>query len=303
VSGYIKKMNYYFKYIALILFVWVGCNHQIKDSLHIQVRNLNVIQHKLELLTVDEIIKGVNETLTNFLPESINLNDTIYLDFIGYSDRGSYANRDSIIIDLSDLDTITYERVNNLIAHETHHILYMKWLLKTVRNTPKDNQQLVQSWWQYRIISEGIAQQINFSDYPKQIQNLYKNEDLLEDLLNFWIENQRSISESTNPKQKFSDIQNYMWSDWSRNKLKEYLPDSEKFSPHRPTVEYYLGYHFYKEIKDNIGNEELLKVIRNPKSLLRTYNSMENKHLSIPEDIIEIWESNYKGNTATNTLV
>ncbi|TLX71929.1 hypothetical protein E9993_19125 [Labilibacter sediminis] len=295
-------MKNYLKYITLILFVLVGCADHNKDLIQIQVTNLSVLQNKLESLTIDEIIGDVQQTLVNYLPEDVSLNDTIHLDFIDSSSRGSYANRDSIVIDLSDLDTITNERIKNLIAHEIHHILYMKWLVKSVRNSPKDNNQLVQSWWQYRIITEGIAQQINFSDYPEPIQDLYNNEELLKDLIKFWIANQRKISESDNPKQEYSGIQNYMWSEWSRNKLKEYLPKSESFSPHRPTVDYYLGYHFYNTIMDNQGAEVLFEVICNPKYLLRTYNSTENEYLNIPEDIVEIWESNYIENTATNTL-
>lgn len=293
-------MTNYFKYLAVLLFVLVGCSNQTNDLVQIQVTNLNVLQNKLKSVTFDEIIGDVQETLVNYLPGNVCLNDTIYLDFIDSSDRGSYANRDSIIIDLSDLDTITNERIKNLIAHEIHHILYMKWLVKSVRNSPKDNNQLVLSWWQYRIITEGIAQQINFIDYPIPIQDLYKNEELLKELINFWIKNQRSISESSNPEQEYQEIQNYMWSEWSRNKLKEYLPKSELFSPHRPTVDYYLGYHFYSTIKNNRGFEGLNEVIRNPKYLLRTYNEIEGENLNIPVDIIELWESNYRENTTTN---
>lgn len=289
-----------FKYLALLLFVLFACSNQNNDSIQIRVTNLKVLQNELESVNFDEIIGDVKKTLANYLPEDICLDDTIYLKFIDSSNRGSYANRDSITIDLSDLDTITNGRITNLVAHEIHHILYMKWLVKSVRNSPKDNNQLVLSWWQYRIITEGIAQQINFIDYPKPIQYLYKNEELLKELINFWIKNQRSILESSNPKREYQEIQNYMWNEWSENKLKEYLSESELFSPHRPTVDYYLGYHFYSTIKDNRGFEGLNKVIRNPKYLLKTYNEIESKNLNIPKDIVELWESNYRENTCTN---
>ncbi len=284
------------KYIAFILFVVFGCSNQSTDQLQIKVSNLAVVQNKFESITIDEITEDIQETIVNYLPNEISQNDTININFIESSDRGSYANNDSIIIDLSDLEVINYNQIKNIITHEVHHILYMNWLLKTVRNKPKNDNQLVLSWWQYRIIMEGIAQQINFIDYPEPIQKLYANKDLLKELLDFWVSNQREIVSSNTPKLEYSEIQNYMWSKWSREKLKEYLPGLDEFSQHRPTVNYYLGYHFYSTIKTYKGNDGFSEVIRNPKCLLRTYNSIEERCLTIPEDIIELWEINYREN-------
>ncbi len=293
-----KRLNIF---IVLIITV-LGCSEHNRNNLCVEITNLDIVKNQSVSITSHQLIKDVQASLKSYLPNTIKISDTIYVDFIKYSNRGSYANNDSIIIDISDLDTITDLRIKNIVAHEMHHILYMNWLLKTVRNRPQNDNQLVLSWWQYRIIHEGIAQQINFTDYPEPIRMLYQNEVLLTELLDFWISNQRNIVKSSNPKQVYSEIQNYMWNEWSIEKLKLYLSESEKFSPHRPTVEYYLGYHFYKIINDELGSDGLMKVINNPKYLLRIYNeTIDKKNLSLPQDIVELWKINYKENTATNT--
>lgn len=244
-----------------------------------------------------QLEQDIIQSLKRYLPSKIEIRDTFKIKLIQESNYGSHVIKDSIFIDVSDLDEIEYPNLLHILSHEIHHIKYAKWILTSSGLNTENTNCHTLFWWQFRIIQEGIAQQYTFNEYPQVIKDLYRNKSLLKELIVFWTENQLRILKSEEPQEEYHKIQDYMWSEWSCEKLKEYLsePKYTELMPNRPTVEYYLAYHFYNTILENNDYNKMKYVIENPRELLRVYNESldENSNLKISEKIMLLWENNF----------
>lgn len=291
--------------ILMFVLLVIRCSSHERISIDFTLEAINSDVTKEFAKDKRQIESNVTKALHTTLPRSISLDYHVIVRLINDKQERSFVNNDTITINIADLGATVQEHFTNVLAHELHHIIYQDWLEDNTWKEPNNDNYHAFYWWQFHIITEGIAQRINYENYPDQIKKLYNNDELLKDLTEFWILNQRRIMDSSEPKVEYQEIQNYMWSSYSFGKLAEYIPNYEsikEISQFRPTVDYYVGYHLYNTIFSTNGQMGLYEAIENPKYLLRNYNkaiTKTNPELKIDDDIVQIWEDNIKS-TAPN---
>jgi hypothetical protein len=149
---------------------------------------------------------------------------------------------------------------------------------------------------QISFIKEGIAQQFNYPNYPQPVQEMYHNEELINELFVEWVSLIRK-SKKAFPKLNYVLYSKNM-DENATERLKKYCPKKSYISalPYRPTVLYYLSYNIYNTILEEGGKEKLLYVIENPGELFAIYNKLHNETMlvpKIPDDIVELWTTNF----------
>ncbi len=245
----------------------------------------------------DEINKKVVNASLIFLPENIEAKK-IEILFCFDGNRGCFATEDKIIMDMLSFQDFDISKFSNILAHELHHILYNDYLSNYLSIDEKNQHQKALFSFQERIISEGIAQQINYKDYTNQVKALYNNEQLIKELYNEWITSMREISKSNNPVECYEKARSKMWN-ISEGKLKKYCTSKieSRTMSHRPTIDYYISYQLYNSILQKGGVKKLKYVIEYPDCLLKEYNNVYTETLlipKIPDDIVDLWKTNFK---------
>ena len=246
--------------------------------------------------------KIITEHILNFageyLPSDINDPRTIETVFCIDGNRGSFTIDEKIYMDLLDFDNFNPDRFTKILAHEYHHVIYEKWLDDYNPSRKSSKIKEVVFDFQKGIIMEGLAQQINSDDYSPQIMELYNNKDLIKELQDNWVRALKNIINSNNPFKTFEEEEGKMW-DNSIPLLKKYSTGKieEGTYSHRPSTIYYLGYHLYHSILKNGGKKNLDLAITHPDQVLEIYNKTRSKESIMPEfpqDILKLWEDNFK---------
>lgn len=263
-------------------------NSFIKNS----ISNINYIENNIK-----DIERQVNNYCVSLLP-NYNYNKDISLISCIDGNRGSFAYNNNVVLDFIDSDFKELDRLTRTIAHECHHIVYNSWLAdkyKIGMQKREFNEAMYSH--QRRIIMEGLAQQINFSDYPSQVKELYNNRQLIKLLFDDWSNMLFSLKDSEDPLNFYKNWHNNMWKK-SEKLLHEFVHGkiNKETIPRRPTVDYYISYHLYKCISDYGGRQRLRYVINNPEFLLEEYNrvSCSNSLIpKIPNDVVDLWKNNF----------
>lgn len=257
-------------------------------------------------LKVSKFLKNLNENaesiknraigLSNeYYPSNIVKIDTIKTIFCMDGYRSSFTSDNTIYMELIYSTDFNIERFTKILSHELHHINYSNWLLKKIKFT-SDRQEAIFKL-QRGLILEGIAQQINFTDYNQQAKKLYNNKELITELNKNFIDNLISISKSKTPLDTFQESNSNMWKN-SDALLEKYCKEDheEQTVSHRPTYKYYVGYQLYKVIEKNAKKGEFKFVLNHPESLLEIYNNLRNENNIIPkysDEIVGLWKNNF----------
>ena len=269
-------------------YLWIDYwenNHQLEASLFLKRVNENSDSIK------QEAIRFGND----YYPSNIVKIDTIQTIFCVDGYRSSFTSGNIIYMELIAKSDLDIGRFTKTLSHELHHINYGNWLLNNYEFHSDKKRGIYKL--QKGIILEGIAQQINFIDYNKQIKSLYYNAALLQELNNDFIEDILRISMAKTPTETYNKVTTAMWGK-SMALLKKYCKEEYEVTtvPRRPTYKYYISYQLYKVINKN-GNKEAFKyVLEHPESLLTMYNKLRNDTNIIPaysDEIVELWESNF----------
>jgi hypothetical protein len=242
-------------------------------------------------------IKNKAIRLSNeYYPSNIVKKDTIQTFFCIDGYRSSFTSENIIYMELISSNNFNIERFTKILSHELHHINYSNWLLNNYEFI-SDKQKGVYNL-QRGFILEGIAQQINFVDYNKQVKKLYYNKELLLVLNKNFIDDFLRISKSKTPIETSNESNSDMWRN-SSTLLEKYC--TEKFEEntisHRPTFKYYISYQLYKVIKENGENGDIKYAIEHPEFLLEIYNNLRNENNIIPkypDEIVQLWKTNFK---------
>lgn len=265
-------------------YLWVDYwenNHNLKVS-----KFLNDINNNSENIK-NKAIKLSNE----YYASNIVKRDTIKTIFCIDGYRSSFTSENIIYMELIASSDFNIERFSKILSHELHHINYSNWLLTNYEFISEKQKGIFN--FQKGFILEGIAQQINFIDYNKQVKDLYNNKELLTELNKDFIENLIKISKSKTPIETSKKSNTTMWENSSALLEKYQIEDNEE---HRPTYKYYISYQLYEVIEKNGKKGEFKFVIEHPESLLEIYNKLTNENNIIPKypnEIVELWKTNF----------
>ncbi len=242
------------------------------------------------------ISNNSKDKIKHLLPKNKTMDKNVEVLFCFDGNRGSYTTDSIIVMDMLDFKNYNITNFTNVLAHELHHIVYGNWINSNYDKSTMNEKQKTLLSYQKRILMEGIAQQINYLDYKKEIKDLYFNNELMLELSDDWFNSLREINSSQNSTEYYNSFKNTMWNN-GFDRLKKYYIGKidDSVLGRRPTIDYYISYYLYFAINKNGGKERLDYVINNPESLLNEYNTLRKKEdliPLIPDDIKEIWENN-----------
>ena len=243
-----------------------------------------------KLAAEDSVFRKVND----YLPAECRVNGSVTIYTVIDGNRGSFAEGNDIVMELSSYDRANPGLFLNTAAHEMHHVLYGNWLGMYYSDSGLTSAEKMIFDWQMRIIYEGSAQLVNCSTYSQEVKELYNNRSLIAELFEMWISRFTKLYSSDNAEAEYSELRKYLYNTFAEELLKKYGGENYKeLMSHRPTVDYYISYHIYNTIYSANGAEGLKHVLLHPEELLSSFNESfggESILPRIPESTVTIWK-------------